>query len=113
MCHRLTTWQQAYPTDQHMAIMTTRAQRMEQIFREVFQPERLEMEDESARHAKHKERNNLGEGGETHFRVAMVSVAFAGMSRVARSRAVHEALSDEFTSGLHALSLTLRTPEEQ
>ncbi len=85
---------------------------MEQIFREVFKPERLEMEDESARHAGHKERNNL-EGGETHFRVAMVSVAFAGMSRVARSRAVHEALSDEFTSGLHALSLTLRTPEEQ
>jgi len=92
--------------------MTTRAQRMERIFREIFQPAWLEIEDESARHAGHKERNNLGEGGETHFRVAMVSAAFTGVSRVARSRAVHEALGAEFSSGLHALSLTLRTPEE-
>jgi len=86
---------------------------MERIFTEVFQPVALEMEDESARHAGHKERNNLGEGGETHFRVAMVAEAFAGMNRVARSRAVHEALGAEFASGLHALSLTLRAPGER
>jgi BolA protein len=85
---------------------------MERIFQEVFQPVALEMEDESARHAGHKERNNLGDGGETHFKVAMVAAAFAGMSRVARSRAVHEALAAEFAAGLHALSLTLRTPAE-
>ncbi len=92
--------------------MRTRAQRMERIFTEVFAPVALEMEDESARHAGHKERNNLGEGGETHFKVIMVADAFTGMSRVARSRAVHDALAAEFAAGLHALSLILRTPAE-
>jgi BolA protein len=43
----------------------------------------------------------------------MVSTAFAGQSRVARSRAVHDALAAEFANGLHALALRLRTPEEQ
>jgi BolA protein len=85
---------------------------MERIFTEVFAPVALEMEDESARHAGHKERNNLGEGGETHFKVIMVADAFTGMSRVARSRAVHDALAAEFAAGLHALSLILRTPAE-
>ncbi|MDE2391216.1 MAG: BolA family transcriptional regulator, partial [Rhodospirillales bacterium] len=35
-----------------------------------------------------------------------------GLSRVARQRAVNEALAGEFSTGMHALSLTLRTPEE-
>jgi len=95
-----------------MANMTTRAQRIERILTENFAPAGLDMVDESARHAGHVERNKLPEGGETHFRVTCVSAAFAGMSRVARSRAVHAALAGEFESGLHALSLTLRTPEE-
>jgi BolA protein len=42
----------------------------------------------------------------------MVSAAFAGVSRVARSRAVHEALAGEFSTGLHALALRLQSPEE-
>ena len=46
----------------------------------------------------------------------LVSHAFAGMARVARSRAVHAALAGEFgaseAGGMHALALTLRTPEE-
>jgi BolA protein len=42
----------------------------------------------------------------------LVSEAFRGMPRVARSRAVHAALAAEFGDGLHALALTLRTPEE-
>jgi BolA family transcriptional regulator, general stress-responsive regulator len=44
--------------------------------------------------------------------VLLVSEAFRGMTRVVRSRAVHAALEAEFAGGLHALSLTLRTPEE-
>ncbi len=92
--------------------MTTRTQRIERILTQTFAPARLDMVDESAKHAGHVERNKLPAGGETHFRVTCVSPAFGGMSRVARSRAVHEALAAEFESGLHALSLTLRTPEE-
>jgi BolA protein len=57
-----------------------------------------------------------GEGGQTHFSVLLVSEAFRGMTRVARSRAVHAALASEFgaveAGGMHALALTLRTPDE-
>ena len=42
----------------------------------------------------------------------MVSAAFAGQSRVVRSRAVHEVLAREFQDGLHALSLSLQSPAE-
>jgi BolA protein len=42
----------------------------------------------------------------------IISKIFEGQSRVARSRAVHEALAAEFSTGLHALSLTLKTPAE-
>jgi BolA protein len=54
--------------------------------------------------------------GQTHYSVLLVSQAFRGMNRVARSRAVHAALAGEFgdveAGGMHALALTLRTPEE-
>ena len=52
-------------------------------------------------------------GGETHFTVRLAADAFAGMSRVQRSRAVHLVLAEEFATGLHALSLVLRDPHEK
>lgn len=67
------------------------------------------MVDDSHRHAGHA---GAAPGGETHYSVRVVTPAFAGLTRVARSRAVHEALAAEFAGGLHALALTLRTPEE-
>jgi stress-induced morphogen len=74
-----------------------------------FAPIRLAVTDDSASHAGHA---GAQPGGETHFSVLLVSAAFRAQTRVARSRAVHAALSDEFANGLHALALTLRTPEE-
>ena len=74
-----------------------------------FAPLRLEIEDDSARHRGHA---GYREGGETHFKVEIVSQAFAGHSRVARQRLVYATLSDEFAAGLHALALTTLTPEE-
>jgi stress-induced morphogen len=91
--------------------MTTRRDRIQQTLRDVFKPESLEIIDESGKHAKHAGRQGLP-AGETHYSVTMIAGSFAGQSRVARSRAVHEALAGEFKSGLHALSLSLRTPEE-
>ncbi len=91
--------------------MTNRYERIHDLLESAFAPVTLEIVDESSKHASHAARNGL-EAGETHYRVLMVSQALAGQSRVARSRAVHDALADEFKSGLHALSLTLRTPEE-
>jgi len=89
--------------------MNTRADRIAARLTETFAPELLQVADESARHAGHA---GAGPDGETHYAVLLVSAAFAGQSRVARSRAVHAALAPEFASGLHALSLTLRTPSE-
>lgn len=86
-----------------------RAARLETVLREAFSPVALQIVDDSARHAGHA---GAQPGGETHFNVVVVSAAFQGMNRVARSRAVHAALEAEFAGGLHALSLTLRTPEE-
>jgi BolA protein len=77
--------------------------------RGAFAPTRLAIEDESARHRGHA---GYREGGESHFRVEIVSAAFEGKSRVARQRLVYAALSDEFAAGLHALALTTLTPGE-
>ncbi len=94
-----------------------RAGRIRARITERFGPARLELLDESARHAGHagvREAGAAAAGGETHYVLLVVSDAFAGISRVQRSRLVHDALADEFRSGLHALSLTLRTlPEHE
>ena len=65
--------------------------------------------DDSASHAGHA---GAAPGGQTHYAVEVVSAAFGGVSRVERSRRVHALLDAEFSGGLHALSLMLRTPEE-
>lgn len=72
-------------------------------------PTTIEVVDESHRHAGHA---GARPGGETHYQVEIVSQRFAGMSRIARHRLVHEIVHDEFENGLHALSLKLLTPEE-
>ena len=72
-------------------------------------PERLEIIDESHHHAGHA---GARPGGETHFRVEIVSAAFEGQPRILRQRRVHEILSDELKSNIHALSLVTLTPAE-
>jgi BolA family transcriptional regulator, general stress-responsive regulator len=52
------------------------------------------------------------EGGETHFRVTIVASGFQGRTRVERHRLVHEVLDAELKGRVHALALTLLTPEE-
>jgi BolA protein len=91
--------------------MAGRIDRLRAAIERGFAPEQLEIEDESARHAGHAGVRGVV-GGETHYAVLVVSQAFRGLSRVERSRLVHEALAAEFAGGLHALSLTLRTPDE-
>ncbi len=86
-----------------------RADRIAALLTARFAPTVLRITDDSARHAGHA---GAAPGGQTHYSVLLVSDAFRGMNRVVRSRAVHEALAAEFAGGLHALALTLRTPEE-
>jgi len=82
---------------------------MRTILLSAFAPAEVAILDDSHRHAGHA---GAAPGGETHYTVQVVSPAFAGQNRVARSRAVHAALAAEFGGGLHALSLRLMTPEE-
>ena len=93
----------------HIPAMTSRADRIAAALTARFAPSVLRIADESAHHAGHA---GAAPGGETHYAVLLVSEAFAGQSRVARSRAVHDLLAGEFASGLHALALALRTPAE-
>jgi BolA family transcriptional regulator, general stress-responsive regulator len=85
------------------------ANSLRQKLEAAFAPEILAIEDESSRHAGHS-----GEraGGESHFRVRIVSAVFQGLSRVERQRRVYAVLADEIAAGLHALALTTLTPEE-
>jgi BolA protein len=82
---------------------------MAALLREAFAPVRLEVVDDSARHAGHA---GAAAGGETHYTIRIVSESFTGLKRLARSRAVHHTLEGEFSRGLHALSLELRSPNE-
>lgn len=75
----------------------------------AFSPESLDVRDESAQHHGHA---GSREGGETHFRVAVVSLAFEGLSRIDRHRRVHDVLDAELKGRVHALALTLLTPQE-
>lgn len=71
---------------------------------EVFSPETLVVVDDSESHRGH---GGWSEGGETHFNVAIRAAAFKDMSRIARHRAVHAALTPALVSRIHALSLDI------
>lgn len=68
----------------------------------AFNPQLLEVTDESESHRGH---GGWREGGETHFRIKIISTAFDGMSRVAMHRAVNDCLADELAAGVHALAI--------
>ena len=73
-------------------------------------PLRLDIVDESHRHAGHA---GARPEGETHFQVTIVAAAFTGQSRVARQRLVYQILAEELATRVHALSLTTLAPGEE
>ena len=80
-----------------------------QALQERLQPTELTVTDESEQHHGHA---GWCEGGETHFRLYIVSEAFSGKSRVERHRLVNEVLKGAFDRGLHALAIQARAPGE-
>ena len=76
---------------------------------ERLRPTHLVVTDESEQHHGHA---GWREGGETHFRLDIVSEAFSGKSRVERHRLVNEVLGEAFARGLHALAVKARAPGE-
>lgn len=82
----------------------TRGEKIEERLRAAFQPRVLEVVDDSERHRGHA---GYQEGGESHYRVKIESPKFAGLSRIARHRAVHEALGKDLVAEIHALALKI------
>ena len=80
----------------------------------ALSPQRLELEDDSWRHAGHHHEGGMDArpGGESHFNLVIVSDDFEGRSRVERQRMVNGLLKDEMAGPVHALSLELKTPSE-
>ena len=85
------------------------AHRIREKLTTALHPERLEIVDESHRHAGHV---GARPGGETHFRIEIVATAFQGKSRLERQRLVYALLKDEMSQQIHALSLVTRAPGE-
>ena len=75
----------------------------------AFAPQRLDVLDESHRHVGHAGHRP---GGETHFRVHIVSDSFRGKSRLERHRMVNAALAGELAAGVHALAIQANAPGE-
>ncbi len=78
---------------------------IEEKLRASLSPSVLEVINESSMH-------NVPKGSETHFKVVVVSPAFDGKSRVARHQLVFASLDHEMKNGVHALSITARSPDE-
>jgi len=83
------------------------ADSMRRKLTEGLDPTRLEIEDDSARHAGH---SGARPGGETHFNVTVESAAFVGLRPLERQRLVYRLLSEELAGPVHALSLKLAPP---
>jgi BolA protein len=75
----------------------------------AFSPTRLQIDDESARHAGHA---GARPGGESHFNVVIETPAFQGVPRLQRQRMVYQALAEELAGPVHALSVRALAPGE-
>lgn len=85
-----------------------RVERMRLLLEAAFEPESLDIEDDSARHAGHAgAKTGLG-----HFNVSIVSAQFNGMKMLARHRAVYAALGDMMQTDIHALAIDATASDE-
>lgn len=82
---------------------------IETKLREAFAPSFLSVEDESYLHVGH---GNYHEGGESHFKVKIVSPVFKEWSRIERHQKIYACLEGELKDGVHALCLQALCPEE-
>lgn len=76
---------------------------------EALAPQSLKVVDESHRHEGHVGHRP---GGQTHFRVYIVSELFNGMTRLERHRLINQTLAEELAGGVHALAIHAAAPGE-
>ena len=81
---------------------------IEKTLQQEFAPVSLNVIDESHLHQGHA---GWREGGETHFRVEIVSTQFAGLTRIQRHRAINDALAELLANQVHALAISANVPE--
>ena len=87
--------------------MPLRVDNIRRTLEAVLAPTRLDIEDDSHRHAGH-----VGAKGGGHYRVFVVSAKFSGRTLIARHRMVYEALAEQMKGDIHALSIVAKAPEE-
>lgn len=73
-----------------------------------LEPELVELEDESHRHAGHAGARSGG----GHFELRIVAACFSGKPTLARHRMIYTALGELMQTRIHALSILAQTPEE-
>jgi BolA protein len=92
-----------------MGVMMNMQETIARKLTEAFAPASLKVLDESHQHEGHAGHRP---GGETHFRIYIVSDAFRGKSRLARHRMINETLAGELGAGVHALAIHAAAPDE-
>jgi len=85
------------------------AAEIEKRLRETLAPSHLAVINDSDKHRGHAGHDG---SGESHFTVEIETLAFAGMSRLERQRAVNKALGDLMRERVHALAIRARAPGE-
>lgn len=90
------------------------AAKIREKLRQALSPERLELEDDSWRHAGHHHEGGMDAkpGGESHFNLVIVAADFEGRSRLERQRLINGLLREEMAGVVHALSIKAMTPDE-
>ena len=82
-------------------------QEMERLLKEAFSPTRLDVVNDSAKHAGHSGDDG---SGKSHFTVVIEAPAFADKSRLERQRMVNRALGDIPGERVHALAIQASAP---
>lgn len=85
-----------------------RVERIRLLLESALEPESLEVEDDSHKHAGHEgAKSGLG-----HFNVSIISSHFNGKNMLARHRAVYAALDDMMKTDIHALAIEAIASDE-
>jgi BolA protein len=85
-----------------------RLQRIRELLDAGLTPVECVLDDESHLHAGHA---GAASGG-GHYRLRLVSARFEGLGKVARHRLVYDCLREMMQKEIHALAMTLLTPDE-
>lgn len=85
------------------------AEKIQEKLSRALKCEKLEVQDQSHLHEGHAGHRK---GGESHFKVTIVSKDFEGKTRVERHKMIYALLKDELLEQIHALALDLKTPEK-